>query len=206
MTYFKVLFQAIGADILRRKEPELLSLCPSLHQHPLTLHVSWIPILGLGMEIIFFIAAPVVVCFGLMSKEVLIKYQCFSYCWIWLVIAPRVLCFSLCPQARGLVYGWAGCSERTQPGQQNHPGQRDIPAHIKSCLATKFSRAPITPRLALVCLWDVMWGCFVPPAFFPPLFILPYETVFIFNYDFFACLILYPRIRWVRMSKRLVWA
>ena len=55
-----------------------------------------------GMELIFFTAAHTVVCFGFMTKTVLMTHLRFSHCWAVLTQPPGPFCFSHCPTSLGL--------------------------------------------------------------------------------------------------------
>lgn len=155
-------------------EPALLSLCPSLRQHHLTLRVPWIPILGLaGMELVFFIAAPVVLCFGFVTKEMLIKYQCFSYCWIQLVTASKsCLFFTLPPGNRaGLGVGrmlGEDAARTAEPPWPKGYSSSHVMLSNKTFQSTHCSWTGT--GLPVGCgVWLLCTTCF-----FPPLFILPY--------------------------------
>lgn len=53
-------------------------------------------VLSMSGELIFFVAAHLVLCFRQVNKRVLITHQCLGYCWIGLAQHQRLLCFSLC--------------------------------------------------------------------------------------------------------------
>lgn len=57
-----------------------------------------LPVLVLyGIELIFFIVACMVLCFGYVMKTVLVTHQFFSYCWAKLTQHQGLFCFSHCP-------------------------------------------------------------------------------------------------------------
>jgi len=69
-----------------------------------------------GIELIFFLVACVVVCFGFVMKIVLITHQCFSYCWAIADTESRPLLL-LTPSRQRAGWGWARYLERSQPGR-----------------------------------------------------------------------------------------
>lgn len=60
--------------------------------------ISWRVILGLPeLTLIFFMAARMVLCFGFVTKTVLIAHQCFHCCWAvlaehWSFLVPTLFC------------------------------------------------------------------------------------------------------------------
>ena len=99
--------------------------------------VAWLGVLVLaGTELIFFIAACMVLCFGLVTKTVSITTQGCVSCWEQCLHSIKD--FPASPVAlpvRGL--GWTGGWEGTWPGQLTPAGRRDIPYGMTSCPAVK---------------------------------------------------------------------
>jgi len=65
-------------------------------------------VLGLaGTESAFFLAAPVVLCFGSVAPTALTTHQCLDQCWAGLAQCPGLLCFPLRPTASaGRGHAW----------------------------------------------------------------------------------------------------
>lgn len=83
---------------------------------------------GSGWDGANFTAAHIVLCFGFVTKTVLVTHRCFSYCQIVIAQHQGLLCFSLCtPGSRLGVHKKCG---GTQPGQLTWMDHRDILHHI----------------------------------------------------------------------------
>lgn len=70
-----------------------------------------------GVELIFFMAAWTVLCFGFVAKPVLI-HQWFGYCWKVLTQLPGLLVFTLCPQSE---QAWGGQETERRHSQDSWP-------------------------------------------------------------------------------------
>lgn len=105
------------------------------------------------MELIFFIAAHMVLCLRFVTKTVLITHQCFGSCWTVLAQCQGFLCLLLWPP-RALAVGWAGSWDVTQLGQLTRVNQRDIVYHmtlyspIKLAWASRFTKMAVGWRLS----------------------------------------------------------
>lgn len=89
-----------------------------------------------GMELTFFVAACVVLCFAFVAKATLVTHQCFGCCWTTLTQHQGFLSQLTQTQRSigwGCVRGWKG----TQLGQLSPAGQRDIPYHTRLCSEIK---------------------------------------------------------------------
>jgi len=81
---------------------------------------------GIGLP--FFLAAGILLCFGVGGRAMLITYRCFSCCWVMFIrsqglFQPPTLC-----RARRCRSSWQGA----QPGERTQTPQRDIPHHRTS--------------------------------------------------------------------------
>lgn len=88
-----------------------------------------------GIELNFFIVAHILLCFGFVTKGVLIIHQCFSYCWTVLKYHQDLLSLTLLQQQ--VDWGCTNSWEGTQRRQLIQTYQRDIPYHMPSRLAIK---------------------------------------------------------------------
>ena len=87
---------------------------------------SYIIVLVLaGLELIFFLTAGTVRCFGFKLKITLTTHHCFS-CWAVLTLSHRVFCF-LCFPAKWGSWGCTRSWEGTEAGQLMQTDQTDVP-------------------------------------------------------------------------------
>jgi len=84
---------------------------------------SQVVLVSAAIELIFFLLANVVLCFGFGVKIMLITYKCFQ-----LLLGGQALFSFSCWPAR-----YTGSWEGTQLGQLTQTGQKDILFHMMSC-------------------------------------------------------------------------
>ena len=113
-------------------------------------HVVWpVVLISAGIELIFFLVAGTVLCFGFRMRIMLITHRCFSCCWAVLTLVKDFSASHALP-ARS----WEGA----QPGQLTQTGQRDIPYHVTSCSVYKLggvSWEMVTAARELAGHWSV---------------------------------------------------
>lgn len=81
-----------------------------------------------GMELIFFVAAGVMLCFTMVTKTELTAHRCFCCCWMVLAPHQGLLCSSLCPpENRWGAHKRLGGDTARQMRPNNH---RDIPPDV----------------------------------------------------------------------------
>lgn len=99
-----------------------------------------------GMELIFFIVACRVLCFGLVTKTGLITHQCFICYWTVLAQHQGLLRFSSCCTSKQ-----AGGAQVAGRGHSKAAGHTGTPYHMVSCSATKAN--VVFPKETLLSDW-----------------------------------------------------
>lgn len=98
----------VKSNAMRCMQRYKTSFSPSLSGYVFS-KISCVPGLA-GIELMFFSAAGMALCFSFVTKTVLITYWCSSYCWT----ASRP-CLFLIVSPQWIDWGWARGWEGTQP-------------------------------------------------------------------------------------------
>lgn len=136
------------------------------------------------MELIFFQAARVMLCFEFLAKPVLVTHQCFGYSWTVLHSIRFSVARSACLGSRvGAVKSWGG--DIAETADPNWPKRYSAPYQIilssKNCGVV--SKAAVAQRLAL------HW-CAVGGSQWLPLHHLVFVVVFLLSLHLLNCLCL----------------